>query len=95
LKAPFPALLEYTRERVPLDWATTQNNLGFALTTLGERESGTARLQEAVTAYQNALLERTRQHDPFGWAQSEHNLVNVRRLLERRAPRNAASNSQS
>ena len=35
------ALKEWTRERVPLEWATTQNNLGTALATLGERESGT------------------------------------------------------
>ena len=34
------ALQEWTRERVPLDWATTQNNLGTALWRLGERESG-------------------------------------------------------
>ena len=33
---------EWTRERVPLQWATTQNNLGIALRILGE--SGTARL---------------------------------------------------
>ena len=38
----------WTRERVPLDWATTQNNLGNALSVLGARESGTARLEEAV-----------------------------------------------
>jgi hypothetical protein len=31
-----------------LDWAATQNNLGNALATLGERESGTTRLEEAV-----------------------------------------------
>ena len=45
------ALEEWTRERVPLDWAMTQMNLGNALATLGERESGTARLEEAVAAY--------------------------------------------
>ena len=33
----------------------TQNNLGLALLTLGERESGTARLEEAVAAYRAAL----------------------------------------
>jgi hypothetical protein len=38
------ALKEWTRERVPLQWAATQNNLGIALRILGERESGTARL---------------------------------------------------
>ncbi len=51
------ALEEWTRERVPLDWAATQNNLGNALRTLGERESGTARLDEAVAAYRAALEE--------------------------------------
>jgi hypothetical protein len=40
------ALQERTRDRVPLDWATTQNNLGTALESLGERESGTAHLTE-------------------------------------------------
>ena len=32
------ALEERTRDRVPLDWAMTQNNLGTALETLGERD---------------------------------------------------------
>ena len=36
---------------MPLDWAVTQNNLGDALRTLGERESGTGRLEEAVAAF--------------------------------------------
>ena len=39
------ALKERTRERVPLDWATTQNNLGAALSALGERESRAERLE--------------------------------------------------
>jgi hypothetical protein len=38
-----------------VDWVMTQNNLGTALQALGERESGTARLGEAVTAYDAAL----------------------------------------
>lgn len=49
------ALEEWTRERVPLDWAMTQNNLGAALRVLGKRESGTARLEEAVTAFDACL----------------------------------------
>ena len=48
-------LRQRTRERVPLDWATTQNNLGTAFATLGERESGTARLEEAVAAIRLAF----------------------------------------
>ena len=54
------ALEELTRERVPLQRATTQNNLGIALQTPGERESGTSRLEEAVAAYRAALKEWTR-----------------------------------
>ena len=53
---------------MPLDWARTQNNLGIALETLGERESGTARLEEAVGAFRAALQEITRERVPFGWA---------------------------
>jgi hypothetical protein len=52
------------RERVPLDWAMTQMNLGTALFRLGERESGTAKLEEAVAAYRDALKERTRAREP-------------------------------
>jgi tetratricopeptide (TPR) repeat protein len=73
------------RERVPLDWATTQNNLGTALVTLGERESGTARLEEAVAAYRDALKERTRERVPLQWAASFGNQgVALMLLAERR-----------
>jgi hypothetical protein len=41
-------------------WAGTQNNLGAALWALGERESGTARLKEAVAAFRAAREEWTR-----------------------------------
>ncbi len=44
------ALEERTRDRVPRDWATTQNNLGNALKVLGERESGTARSPKNIPA---------------------------------------------
>ena len=52
----------------------TQNNLGSALSTLGERESGTARLDEAVAAYREALKERTRERVPLDWALTQNNL---------------------
>ncbi|MGH7085775.1 MAG: tetratricopeptide repeat protein, partial [Acetobacteraceae bacterium] len=53
---------------MPLQWATTQNNLGNALRVLGEREAGTARVEEAVAAYRDALKERTREQVPLQWA---------------------------
>jgi tetratricopeptide (TPR) repeat protein len=78
------ALAELTRERVPLDWAGTQNNLGNALLSLGQRESGTARLEEAVAAYRLALAERTRERVPLHWATTQNNLGNaLLRLGER------------
>ncbi|MBF0436051.1 MAG: hypothetical protein HQL77_11850 [Magnetococcales bacterium] len=43
------------RSRVPLDWARVQNNLGNALRALGERESGTEKLEAAMTAFAMAL----------------------------------------
>ncbi len=78
------ALEERTRERVPLDWAMTQNNLGNALETLGERESGTARLEEAVAAYRAALEERTRERVPLEWAMTQMNLGNALEMLGER-----------
>jgi tetratricopeptide (TPR) repeat protein len=59
------ALEKRTRDRVPLDWAMTQNNLGAALMRLGERESETEKLDQAVQAYRAALEERTRERVPL------------------------------
>jgi hypothetical protein len=63
-----------SRDRAPLDWAATQNNLGNALWTLGERESGTARLNEAIVAYREALKVRTRERAPLDWAATQSDL---------------------
>ena len=49
---------------------TALNDLGNALNTLGERESGNSRLEEAVAAYRAALTERTRERVPLDWAKS-------------------------
>lgn len=62
------ALMLVDRTDNPLDWAMTQSNLGLALQALGAREPGTARLEEAVTAYRAALQERTRDRVPLDWA---------------------------
>ena len=52
----------------------TQNNLGIALKILGERESETTRLKEAVTTFRSALEERTRNKVPLDWAASQNDL---------------------
>nr|NJM03679.1 tetratricopeptide repeat protein [Desulfobacula sp.] len=78
------ALKELTRERVPLQWAMTQNNLGIALQTLGERESGTARLEEAVSAYRNALEVFQASESGYYIEITQCNLQTVLELLEKR-----------
>ena len=78
------ALEELARERVPLDWAATQNNLGAALCTLGERERGTERLEQAVAVYCAALEEYTRERVPLDWAMTQNNLANVLQALGKR-----------
>ncbi len=50
---------------------------GIALAALGERESGTARLEEAVAAYRAALEEQTRERAPLDWAMTQNNLGNA------------------
>ncbi len=78
------ALADYPRERVPLDWAMTQNNLGSALATLGERESGTEKLEQAVAAYHAALEEWTRGRVPLLWAEAQSNLGSALEALGER-----------
>ena len=63
-------LLEYTRERAPLDWAMTQNNLGTVLWRL-------RRTEEAIAAFREALKERTRERVPLQWAATQSNLGNA------------------
>ena len=58
---------EFTRERTSLLWAGQ-------LRGLGQRESGTAKLEEAVAAYREALKEWTRERMPLDWAGVQNNL---------------------
>jgi tetratricopeptide (TPR) repeat protein len=54
-----------------------RNDLGNTLEMLGKRESGTARLDEAVAAFRAALEERTRERVPLDWAATQNNLGNA------------------
>jgi tetratricopeptide (TPR) repeat protein len=53
---------------------TAQLNLGTALWTLGQREIGTARLDEAVSSYRAALEEGTRARVPLDWAKAQNSI---------------------
>jgi tetratricopeptide (TPR) repeat protein len=60
------------------------SDLGRALTVLGDRETGTNRLLEAIAAHGAALLERDRHRVPLEWAESQHNRGTALRMLGQR-----------
>ena len=64
-----------------MDWAATQNNLGNALSTLGERQQEPAHLNAAIDAYTAALAVHTREAVPMDWAMTQNNLGNALRWL--------------
>ena len=67
------ALLVYTREDFPVQWATVQNNLGLAY---GDRikEDKAENLEQAIACFQQALLVRTQSDFPLDWAATQNNL---------------------
>jgi len=65
---------EVDRDVDPLSWARRQSNLGKALSALGNRENGTAHLEEAVVAFRAALEEWTRSDWPLLWAETQIDL---------------------
>jgi hypothetical protein len=67
--------------------ATFGQRVGIALKRLGERESGTARLEEAVAAYREALKEFTRERVPLAWTATQTNLGSALKLLDERKRR--------
>ena len=75
------ALKERTRERVPLDWAATQSNLGRAW---GGSQAATERLEQAVAAYTEAIKERTRERVPLDWAATQSNRSHALQILRDR-----------
>ena len=48
---------------------------------LGQRESGTARLEEAIAAFREALKEWTRERVSQQWAKTQDNLARAEKLL--------------
>lgn len=61
------------RSSAPAFWAATQNNLGQALWTLGQKGDDQA-LRDAITAFRMALEVHTRASAPAFWAQTQNNL---------------------
>ncbi|MEM1360278.1 MAG: tetratricopeptide repeat protein [Pseudomonadota bacterium] len=72
------------RGQNPLDWAKTQNNLGVALSTLGERTGDSQLYQDAIRAQEAALQELTQDSVPLDWAKTQNNLGTALSTLGRR-----------
>ena len=78
------ALQGRTRERVPLLWAATQNDLGIAFEALGERESWRGELEEAVAAYGASARGIDPRAGAAFWASAQNNLGNALQTLGER-----------
>ena len=68
------ALVYYTAERAPLDYAMTQNNLATAYRNLAEIEDRENNLRRAVAAYEAALVYYTAERAPLDYAMTQNNL---------------------
>ena len=60
------------------------NDLGSALAALGERETGSERLEEAIAVFRAALNEWSRESVPLKWAMAQNNLGNTLAALAER-----------
>ncbi|MBW4574489.1 MAG: CHAT domain-containing protein, partial [Aphanothece sp. CMT-3BRIN-NPC111] len=67
------ALQVNTREAFPIEWATTQNNLGIDYSNR-IRGDKTQNLEQATAAYSAALQILTREAFPIDWAMAQNNL---------------------
>jgi len=74
----------------------TQNNLGNALSNLGEFASESTQLENAVEAYREALKEHTRERVPLDWAMTQNNLADALAALVRKrtAPHDSTRRSR-
>jgi hypothetical protein len=71
----FKQAIQHTdRKSAPLDWASSQSNLGMVLQTLGGLHRDPATLKQAVAALNAALEEITRDRSPLEWGAVQQEL---------------------
>ena len=75
------ALGEYSVERTPMQWATTQSMLGTALKSIGFGGGGPEKLKEAVAAKRAALTILTKENGELEWAQAQFNVGNSLNMI--------------
>ena len=78
------ALMERTQDRVPLDWADTEYNLGRTLIDIGKRQNGTESLNAALEAFQKSLPVFRNAASPWSYY-TQNEIAIVEALLQQRA----------
>jgi tetratricopeptide (TPR) repeat protein len=78
------ALKERTRERVPLQWAVTEGNLGDALKRLAERDNQMSTLEMAARAYAEALKAFTPDAAPLDHDRIQRKFQRVEKEISER-----------
>ena len=68
------ALKVYTRDRFPMQYGGTQNNLGTAYVTLAGVEAKAENSKRAIEAYEEALKVYTRDRFPMDYGMTQNNL---------------------
>jgi uncharacterized caspase-like protein len=65
------------RDSDPKSWAETEDRIGQAQQTLGERLTDDAMLNASIASYEAALAVRTREDSPEQWAATQNNLADA------------------
>jgi len=72
-----------SREREPLVWAETQNNLGNILAALGQQRRDATLFEQAILCFSKALEEFSQESAPREWASTQYNLGTANQSLGR------------
>ena len=72
-----------SRDREPLAWAETQNQLGNILAALGQQRRDAELFERAIQCFSNALEEFRQDNSPSEWAATQYNLGTANQALGR------------
>ena len=72
-----------SRDKDPVAWAETQNNLGNVLAALGQQRRDTELFEKAIQCFHNALEEFNQENSLFEWAATQYNLGTANQALGR------------
>lgn len=76
-------LTDELRNKEPLAWTETQNNLGNIVAALGQHQSNAELYEEALQCFNKALEEVDQEKSPLDWAATQFNLGTANQALGR------------